>query len=36
MRYGPGPHQYTQDEAAELASRLPAADVLLCHCPPRG
>jgi Icc-related predicted phosphoesterase len=30
------PRQYTQDEAARLAARLPAADVLLCHCPPFG
>lgn len=37
VRYGRGgPHQYTQREAARLARRLPAADVLLCHCPPRG
>jgi Icc-related predicted phosphoesterase len=36
VRYGSGPHQYTQDEAAELASWLPAADVLICHCPPLG
>ena len=31
-----GAHQYTQREAAKLARRLPAADVLLCHCPPAG
>jgi Icc-related predicted phosphoesterase len=36
VRYRDGPHQYTQEEAAELARRLPAADVLLCHCPPWG
>jgi uncharacterized protein len=30
------PHQYTQREASKLARRLPAADVLLCHCPPLG
>jgi Icc-related predicted phosphoesterase len=30
------PHQYTQREAGKLARRLPAADVLLCHCPPLG
>jgi uncharacterized protein len=36
VRYGDGPHQYTQEEAAELVARLPAADVLLCHCPPWG
>jgi uncharacterized protein len=29
-------HQYTQREATKLAKRLPAADVLLCHCPPLG
>jgi Icc-related predicted phosphoesterase len=31
-----GDHQYTQKEASKLARKLPAADVLLCHCPPRG
>src|SRR3712207_1246625 len=31
-----GDHQYTQQEASELAKKLPAADILLCHCPPRG
>jgi len=37
IRYGAGgPHQYTQRQASKLAKRLPAADVLLCHCPPRG
>jgi Icc-related predicted phosphoesterase len=36
VRYREGPHQYTQEEAAVLARRLPAADVLLCHCPPWG
>jgi uncharacterized protein len=36
VRYGQGPHQYTQEEAARLVRRLPAADVLLCHCPPEG
>ena len=36
VRYGDGPHQYTQEEAAELARDLPAAGVLLCHCPPWG
>jgi uncharacterized protein len=29
-------HQYTQKEARKLARKLPAADVLLCHCPPLG
>jgi Icc-related predicted phosphoesterase len=29
-------HQYTQREASKLARKLPAADVLLCHCPPLG
>jgi uncharacterized protein len=36
VRYGNGPHQYSQEEAVEMATRLPAADVLLCHCPPWG
>jgi hypothetical protein len=37
VRYAPGgAHQYTQEEAAELARGLPAADVLVCHCPPSG
>jgi uncharacterized protein len=36
VRYSDGPHQYTQEEAGELARQLPAADVLLCHCPPAG
>ncbi len=37
VAYGAGgPHQYTQKQAAKLARRLPAADVLLCHCPPAG
>jgi Icc-related predicted phosphoesterase len=36
VRYRDGPHQYTQEEAASLARGLPAADVLLCHCPPWG
>jgi Icc-related predicted phosphoesterase len=31
-----GTHQYTQKEGAKLARKLPAADVLLCHCPPLG
>jgi len=31
-----GTYQYTQREATKLARRLPAADVLLCHCPPAG
>jgi Icc-related predicted phosphoesterase len=30
------PYQYTQREANKLVKRLPAADVLLCHCPPFG
>jgi Icc-related predicted phosphoesterase len=29
-------HQYTQKEACKLARKLPAADILLCHCPPLG
>jgi Icc-related predicted phosphoesterase len=37
VRYGGGgPHHYTQRQASKLAKRLPAADVLLTHCPPRG
>jgi uncharacterized protein len=37
VRYGSGgPHHYTQRQASKLAKRLPAADVLLAHCPPRG
>jgi Icc-related predicted phosphoesterase len=37
VRYRRGAtHQYTQREANKLARRLPAADVLLCHCPPLG
>ena len=37
VRYGKGgPHHYTQKEASKLARRLPAADVLICHCPPLG
>jgi uncharacterized protein len=37
VRYGGGgAHQYTQRQTCKLAKRLPAADVLLCHCPPLG
>ena len=37
VRYGGGgPHHYTQRQASKLARRLPAADVLICHGPPRG
>jgi uncharacterized protein len=37
VRYGRGgPHQYTQRQASKLARKLPAADVLICHCPPEG
>jgi uncharacterized protein len=36
VRYEDGPHQYSQEEATEMADRLPAAEVLLCHCPPSG
>jgi Icc-related predicted phosphoesterase len=37
VRYKPrGERQYTQKQAGKLVSRLPAADVLLCHCPPYG
>jgi Icc-related predicted phosphoesterase len=32
-RVGPS---YTQRQARKLIRKLPAADVLLCHCPPRG
>lgn len=32
-RVGP---TYSQHEASKLARKLPAADVLVCHCPPRG
>ena len=32
-RVGPS---YTQRQARKLIKKLPAADVLLCHCPPRG
>jgi predicted phosphodiesterase len=33
VRYARGePHQYTQRQGARMARRLPAADVLLCHC----
>jgi Icc-related predicted phosphoesterase len=32
-RVGP---TYTQQEACKLVRKLPAADVLVCHCPPRG
>jgi Icc-related predicted phosphoesterase len=37
VRYTPGAAlQYTQRQAARLARRLPDADVLLSHAPPRG
>jgi Icc-related predicted phosphoesterase len=37
VRYGSGgPHHYTQRQASKRARRLPAADVLLAHCPPLG
>ena len=37
VRYAKGgPHQYTQRQGARMARRLPCADVLICHCPPRG
>ena len=32
-RVGPS---YTQKQAKKLIKKLPPADVLLCHCPPRG
>ena len=31
-----GPYHYTQKKASKLAKRLPAADILICHCPPLG
>jgi Icc-related predicted phosphoesterase len=37
VRYGKGgPHHYTQRQASKLARKLPGADVLISHCPPRG
>jgi uncharacterized protein len=33
---GGGDYHYTQRKASRLARKLPAADVLLCHCPPLG
>jgi Icc-related predicted phosphoesterase len=37
VRYRRGaPYQYTQRQGTRMARRLPAADVLLCHCPPLG
>ncbi len=37
VRYGRGgPHQYTQRHAKKIARKLPAADVLITHCPPAG
>jgi uncharacterized protein len=37
VRYGRGGlHQYTQKQAERLARKLPAAAVLLAHCPPWG
>lgn len=38
VRYKPDPDAalYTQSEYAELVEALPAADVLVTHCPPRG
>ena len=37
VRYRRGAtYQYTQRQASKLVRRLPAADVLLCHCPPAG
>ena len=35
-RHARGPHQYSQEEAEGLISRLPPADVLLAHSPPLG
>jgi Icc-related predicted phosphoesterase len=36
VRYRPGEHQFTQEEASSLARSLPSADVLVCHAPPAG
>jgi Icc-related predicted phosphoesterase len=37
VRYTPGADlQYTQRQASKLARRVPAADVLISHAPPRG
>jgi Icc-related predicted phosphoesterase len=35
-RHAPGPHQYSQEEAARHVRDLPAADVLVSHSPPLG
>ena len=35
-RHGRSGPSYTQGQARRLIRKLPAADVLLCHCPPRG
>jgi Icc-related predicted phosphoesterase len=34
--HAPGPHLFSQDEAARLIRDLPAADVLVSHSPPLG
>ena len=34
--HGAGPHAYTQKEAARAVRRLPPAEVLITHSPPRG
>ena len=37
VRYGKGgPHHSTQKQASKLARRVPAAEILICHCPPFG
>jgi len=37
VRYSSNSHyQYTQKQAAKMIKKLPAADVLICHCPPLG
>jgi Icc-related predicted phosphoesterase len=37
MRYTPGAAlQYTQQQASRLAKKLPRADILISHAPPRG
>jgi Icc-related predicted phosphoesterase len=36
VRYRPGAHQYTQEQAEQLVRELPPADVLVAHSPPFG
>jgi Icc-related predicted phosphoesterase len=35
-RHDGGPYQYTQREGTKMARKLPAAEVLVAHCPPLG